>query len=1427
MKALLKKSKINTASENLLTTKYLNDLVFYINEQKHEIQNPDPTILLIDYLRSTKVGLTGTKHSCGQGGCGACTVLLTYWDQTLGKAVTVSCNSCLRLLVSLHGMSITTTEGLGSVNTELSPVQYSIAKNNGSQCGYCTPGFVMNMHALLMEKKGQRLSQKEIEQSFDGNICRCTGFRPILYAMKTFATDWTAKDEAGTPPCLVDPAENVRHYKKLRTIDEKKLSKKDSSLYFAKAGIQWYQPLHLVDVHTLMREHPNPSEIKLVCGNTSQGIPLVNPVQPSLMIDISRIAELKGIKVTDNSIMVGASTTYTEFLNLLQIQLLKTTAARKKGFKALEYMALRTAGKIVRNVASLAGNTMLVARNVKSGYPFPSDLYVGLSALGTEVSVSLENETQRMLLTHFIDVYNEDHSFARQAILMSYHIPYVSQSDYIQTYKVALRLENSHSLANAGFKISLDKQKKITAATLVIGGITPKPLQAIKTEEYLLGKTINNETLTQGLKLLASEIKSSVRALPKWFLNLPSEGISATYRLQLVESYFYKFMLEVLFEIDRKKISPQNLSGLKPMFDRPVSSGRQNYVSDPKEWPVSAPIIKLSAFEQATGEAEYTHDIPLPVRGLQGAFVISTHAHGTFRYQIPLGVGRFKSSSAGEVLSHVKEKYKGIVAFFTHTDIPKEGKNGNLPSPYPDPMFCVDEVTAYGQCIGLLVAEDETTAVSAAAYISNQCIQYTPLSTPVLDIRTAVKAGSIFSGYTQKTDDNQKITKPGSSVNWALKTGAKGLAPGFKYKKTKLNGIECFIIAGTQETGDQIHFYMETQSSFASPGEYSQVLVHPSSQSPASVQESIAHTLHTGQNGIEIDIKRLGGGYGGKTTRTPYVASPVALASLLLRRPIRIAMPRDIDSYMIGHRHPFLGAYNIAVVPEGPDKGKILGTVYEFYSNGGNTVDCSFDVMDCAVLGADNCYQVANFQTEGFVCRTNRTSNGAMRSYGGVQSGLICEESIEAAAFKIGMLPEDLREKNFYVVGDRTPYGQSLDYCIIREVWDHLRKKSEFDDRVKAVEKFNAENRWKKRGISMIPLKYGLGYNLGYLMQGSGKIDIYTGDGSILVSHGGVEMGQGVMTKIAQITAETLNVPLGLIQLTGTRTSVIPNAIGTGATSSTDLNGGAVREACAIQRKKLEDLCLRLLQQHGSKWCKDQGINYWDHKEGWQAKVKTPGNPEPVMIWNYVISQAYKNRVELSSQALYRTPGLSDSLDQQFYGFTYSACCSEVEIDVLTGESNVLRTDMMYDIGQSLNPAIDIGQIEGAYVMGLGYVLSEKLVWEPPGTPNPTGKLNTPNTWTYKPPCAASIPIDFRVDLFPREDALRVPENPNELMSSKGVGEPPLVLANTVFFAVKHAVLAARKEVGLQEWFQMEAPATVEEIRKLCNVDIPDLTFKS
>ncbi|MFN3848942.1 MAG: molybdopterin cofactor-binding domain-containing protein [Spirosomataceae bacterium] len=1394
------------------------DLQFYINGQKHIIQNPDPSVLLVDYLRSTEVGLTGTKHACGQGGCGSCTVMLSYWDEVQNKTVNVSCNSCLRPLVALDGMEVTTIEGLGSVNTEVSPVQYSIAKNNGTQCGYCTPGFVMNMHSLLIEKSDEELTKKEIEQSFDGNICRCTGFRPILYAMKTFASDWSPADEIGTPPCVIDPAENVKHYEFERGIDENDLNKNPRSLYFSKDGLQWFRPTELSEVHDLLAEFTDTSVVKLVCGNTSVGIPSINPQNPQIMIDISQINDLKGIDITDSMISVGAATTYTEFLDVLESQIESTNSTELQGLKALHYMAIRTAGKIVRNIASLAGNTMLVARNIESGYPFPSDLFVALASLDTTLSVSLQGGVENIHILDFIHRYNVDKAFAQQAVIAAYHIPKTTTGEYAQTYKTALRLENSHSLCNAGFKVCLDSNNVVKSANLVIGGIRTSPTKASKTESFLIGKVFSNAILNETLGVLTNEVNSWIESLPQWYKNLPTEGVGDNYKLLLAQSYLYKFFVEILKEISPSEIPAEVASAPQNEFDRPVSKGSQHYSTYKGEAPVNLPIIRLSAFEQATGEAIYTHDIPVPVKGLQGAFVTSTRTLAKFHYHIPLGNGKFRHGDIDDVIAHLKEKFEGVVDYITYRDIPAGGANGSSDPYAPDPYFCVDEVTCYGQCIGLVIATEEQTAIKAADYLGSQCISYAE-STPILSIMEALQAGDIFPGYNESTDDNQKITNPNSNIDWIVKSGISGLESGIQYATTTLDGEACLIVAGKQHTGDQIHFYMESQSCFSQPAEFKQMIVSPSSQSPDSIQSDIARTLMIGENNVNVDIKKLGGGYGGKTTRTPYVAVPTTLASQKLRRPVRVAMPRDNDSYMIGKRHPFLGEYNIAIASD----GKILGTVFEFYSNGGNTKDCSFDVMDCAVLGSDNAYNVPNFQSQGFVCKTNRSSNGAMRSYGGVQAGLITEEAIEAAAYKIGMLPEDVRERNLYSLGDKTPYGQQLDYCYIKDVWKRLRQTSDFDNRAKAVEAFNKANKWKKRGISMIPLKYGLGYNLGFLMQGGALIDVYASDGSVLVSHGGVEMGQGVMTKLAQIAAETLNIPLKLIQMTGTRTSVIPNAIGTGATSSSDLNGGAVQKAAEKQRKKLEALALKLLQQNGSAWCAANGINYWDYPNGWQAVVTA--NNKTGMIWNNIVSQAYMHRVDLSSQALYSTPGLSDLQDQQFYGFTYSACCSEVEIDVLTGESNILRTDMLYDMGKSLNPAIDIGQIEGAFVMGVGNVTTEKVVWEPVGTANPAGMLNTPNTWTYKPPCAASIPLDFRVDLFPREAASEVPENPNLLMSSKGVGEPPLVLANTVFFAIKHAVLAARQDRGLTDWFEMESPATVDNIRNLCAVNVQDLTI--
>lgn len=1388
---------------------YQKNLVFYVNSQRQEIENPDPKMLLVDYLRSTEIGLTGTKHSCGQGGCGACTVTLSHYDEHTNEVIHRAGNSCLRPLCSLDGMQVTTIEGIGSVNTEISPVQYKIAKCNGSQCGYCTPGFVMNMHSLLLKNGNGDMSEKEIQDAFDGNICRCTGFRPILFAMKQFAGSGNQKEIDGTPACKVEPAMEVKHYDVPRSNFPENLRISTRALAYQYHGYHWFRPLSLMQVHDLMEKYAG-HQIKLVIGNTSVGIPDVNPRNPDVYIDISRIEELHTFIAEKDQLLVGAATTYTDLIKQLDA-LLKDPkkdqcAGVVRGISALRYMAGRTAGTIVRNVASLAGNTMLVARNAtEGGHPFPSDVFTALCALNARVLVQTHHKKSLppMGMLAFVDKYTTDEMFRRQAVIVQYQIPYTDAKDHITTYKVSQREVNAHAIVNAGLQARIDSQHIIVGVRLVFGAIAPVAFHAHKTEKYLMGKRWDSVSYEHAKNILSKEIKEIQAQLPLWFRNLPFDGFSEAYRLSLAESFFYKFYVEISNTIHPGSIRLEDRSaGVR--YERGVSWGTQTFAAPDEGEAVGQPFVKMSAFEQATGEAIYTHDLPVPVRGVQGSFVTSTVSRADFHYQIKSENGSSYKVEKPALVDYLFERFTGkFIDYITHHDIPVGGKNGvSGPNTPNDPWFCENSVTCFGQSIGLVVAKTELQANQIATFVRENCIAYTNLGETILDIDQAVAKKQFFLGY--EPDDNHFLQTPDypQHSQWVGKQG-----------RVVVNGIPCEVINGRQYTGSQIHFYMETQACFAYPGEGQEIVLHSSTQSASSVQRNIQDTLLVKANQISVDVKRLGGAYGGKTTRSPFVAVPAALAAVKLQRPVRIAMPRDVDTWMIGGRHAFRGDYSMAIACEGEHKGKILGSSTNFYSNGGNSLDCSFDVMDCAQLGADNAYNVPYFYSKGEVCETNIHSNGAMRSYGGIQAMLIQEDALESAAHKIGMLPEAVREMNLYQTGDTTPFGQKLDYCYIREVWARLKQRSNFDERVKEVQAFNINNRWRKRGISMIPLKYGLGYNLGFLMQGAALVDVYTVDGSVLVQIGGVEMGQGIMTKVAQIAAKELNLPLSYIRMGTTQTNVLPDTMGTGATSGTDLCGGAAQQASRELSNNLKELCKEMQTTNGDVWCQNKGIDYWTYPDGWNTEISMPGTGKTLM-WNNIVNLAYQNRIDLSYQALYATPGMSNADDKQFYGFTYSAACSEVEIDVLTGETTVLRTDVCYDMGQSINPAIDIGQVEGAFVMGIGYVLTEEVIFQPHGPA--IGTNNTANTWTYKPPATTTIPLEMHIDLFPRNDAPDVPQNPNLLMSSKGVGEPPLVLAATVYFAVKHAALSARKDLGLNNWFSMNSPATVERVREAC-----------
>lgn len=1423
---------------------YRSHLVFYLNGERVEIDDVDPSLLLVDYLRSAEVGLTGTKKVCAQGGCGACTVMLASWDPAREAVDFRSINSCLHPVAALDGMALTTTEGLGSVNTEVSPVQYRIAKDNGSQCGYCTPGWVMNMTGFLARNQGQRISQEEIENAFDGNLCRCTGYRPILYAMRHFASDWNPeRDEEGCMKCLVDPGDRVKVAKEIDTDFPLELRRKVEPVHFAGKGYEWWRPVNLDQLYHLRAKYAAGwHKVKLVAGNTSIGIYDRYEWNPRVLIDISQIPELQEIHLGRKHLVLGAAVTYSQLLEFLDAQVESAPAAARQGLVALRYLAHRTAGTIVRNAASLAGNTMLVVEHMPkgSGAPFPSDLFTALCALGAEVRVGAPafKKPKRYPILEFAEKFHakdaEGEALRHGGVLLDYHIPLTREDEVARTFKVAIRHENAHSIVNAGMRIAFAGDK-VGEASVVYGGIGAVAFHATAVEKFLVGRVLDGKTLAGALTLLRKDVDKAIKAAKKRLADQPWDGFTDAYRRSMTEAFFYQFFIYALDQRWPGSVRPE-LRSAGERYLKGLTRGRQTIQTYPEEYPVSLPIIKRSAFMQATGEAKYVHDFAVPVRGLSGALVISDQALARFHYRIPGGEDWL---GLDEFTAYLKRRFPGVAGYITYRDVPGQ----NLHGAGDDPLFCPmaptlegleGQVNWFGQSIGMVLAEDENLAQNVAHFISTEAIVYLKVDrqgrpmVPILTIEEAIAQGSIFVDKPPYPVHIWKVTRPDSVFDWTTQKGRR-----------KIGGIECEILHAEHFSDAQVHFYMEAQSCYVEIDENRQVKVFPSSQSPDSVQTAVMQTLGLPAAKVEVAIRRVGGGYGGKTTRSPFIAAPTAVAAWASGRPVKLALVREVDTATIGKRHPLRTQLALAIGTGKEDpanKGLLVGLDTAYVFDGGATYDCSFVVMDCLQLRSDSAYRVGNYRSSGEVAKTNKASNTAYRAFGLIQSMLAVEDAIERASHQIGMLAEDVRSRNLYELGDLTPYGEKLNYCYLRDVWDYARKVSDFDRRLEEVRAYNRQNRWRKRGICLMPLKYGSGYNLTSLEQTGALIEIFDQDASILVRQGSVEMGQGTLTKIAQIAALELNVPLGLIEMAEMNSSVIPNPTSTGASTGTAYGGGAVKLAAMALRHRLETYVRGLEKLHGEAWCQQNGVDFWNYREGWRAEVEVNGNK--TLMWKNLIGMAYNDRINLSAEARFRQKGgraIDTGLSfhevdgvsayevvQHFVGYTFNAACSEVEIDTLTGETFIRRCDVIYDMGKSLNPAIDVGQVEGAFMQGVGYVLTEKTIFQPDGENR--GQLNTLNTWTYKPPATSTLPEQLNVYLYPRELSKNVPEDPFDLLSSKEVGEPPLVLAVSVFCAIKKAVMACREDLGRGEaWVDMVAPATPEAVRMACGIEPGDL----
>ena len=747
-----------------------------------------------------------------------------------------------------------------------------------------------------------------------------------------------------------------------------------------------------------------------------------------------------------------------------------------------------------------------------------------------------------------------------------------------------------------------------------------------------------------------------------------------------------------------------------------------------------------SAHLHVAGRAPYTDDIPEVAGTLHAALGLSPVAHGRL---LSIDLALLKAQP-------------GVVAVLTAADIP--GVNDCGPIIHDDPILADGTVHYLGQPVYAVLSSDRDCARRAAA-LASKALKIEPL--PAVLTPEAAHAA-------------KQYVVPPVSLNRGDAAKALEAAPHRLPLRVDLGGQE--------------QFYLEGQVSYAIPKENDGMLVHCSTQHPSEMQHAVAHALGLHAHHVQVECRRMGGGFGGKESQSGLFACIAAVAAQKLQRPVKLRLDRDDDFMITGRRHCFVADMDLGF----DDAGRVLGAQAAFVSRAGFSADLSAPVMTRALCHFDNAYWLPDVAMQGYCGRTNTQSNTAFRGFGGPQGAFAIEYALDSIARQVGKDALDVRLANLYgtTANNTTPYGQEVTDNVLHGLIGELVETSSYRARRLAVEAFNASSPVLKKGLALTPLKFGISFNVVHLNQAGALVHIYS-DGSILVNHGGTEMGQGLNTKVAQMVAHTLGVNLSRVRVTATDTNKVANTSATAASTGTDLNGKAAQDAASKIRQRLVQ---HLSQQHG---VAPSTIHFVSTPQG--DTVEVAGQ---TLSFEDVVMSGYMARVQLWSDGFYKTPDLHWNREtmqgRPFYYFAYGAAVSEVLVDTLTGEFKVLRADVLHDVGQSINPALDIGQVEGAFIQGMGWLTTEELYWHPQ-----SGKLLTHAPSTYKIPTASDCPEDFRVRLFENQNV------EDTVYRSKAVGEPPLLLPFSVFFAIRDAI----SSVGGHEVDPpLRAPATAEAI---------------
>ena len=744
-----------------------------------------------------------------------------------------------------------------------------------------------------------------------------------------------------------------------------------------------------------------------------------------------------------------------------------------------------------------------------------------------------------------------------------------------------------------------------------------------------------------------------------------------------------------------------------------------------------------SALKHVTGQALYIDDMPEPPGTLHGALVLSPIASGRLR--------RLDLSAAAAA--------PGVVAVFAAGDIP--GHNNIAGAGKDEPLFAETKVEFAGQPLGLVVAD---TLDAARAAAQRAVIDIEP-GKAILDIATALARQS----YVQAPSTILR-----GDPDSALRSAPHTLSAAFS-------------------VGGQEHFYLEGQIAFALPGEDGDLIVHSSTQHPTEVQHVCAEILGYDFNQVTTVVRRLGGGFGGKESNASWVAGAAALAAAKTGRPVKLRLPREIDMIATGKRHGFDYRYTVGF----DDEGRVLALDAVLAADAGWSLDMTPGVVARALTHVDNAYWLPHVRAVGYACRTNRQSNTAFRGFGGPQGVLVMEDALDRIALRLGRDANDIRALNFYGEGrDETPYGQKVDENHLARCWAEVKRESDFERRRAEIDVFNKASPILKRGLGLFPLKFGISFNIPHMNQAGALVHVYT-DGSIRLNHGGTEMGQGLFVKVAQVVAEVFKVDIDRIRPSATSTAEVPNTSPTAASTGSDLNGWAAWEGANTIKQRM----VAFAAEHFGAAPAD--IEFVDGN----VRIAKPGSNQ-VMSFGEMAKLCYLGRVPLSSTGFYKTPKLhwdgAAMRGRPFFYFSFGAAAAEVAIDTLTGESRVLRADLVQDCGASLNPAIDLGQIEGAFVQGQGWLTCEELWWDK------QGRLRTVGPSTYKIPGSRDVPAVFNVRMLDN-----APSREATIFRSKAVGEPPLLLATAVWTALKDAIGSVADH---RTAVRLDAPATPERV---------------